>query len=65
MTAHSPQPFHGDSEGRAGDLSRKSSETVVKETQREGNGTGFTQQPRKETQAPDKAQDVAELKDYV
>ena len=65
MTARTPQLVHGDPEGRAGGLSRQSSETVVKETQREGIGTRSAQQPRKETQAPDNAQDVAELKDYV
>lgn len=45
--------------------SHKSSKTVVKETQREGNGFNTPRQATKEVPVPTKAQDVAELKDYV
>ena len=41
------------------------SKTVVKETQREFNTLEIPHQSTKEGQAPKRAQDVAELKDYV
>lgn len=46
-------------------LPQKPSKTVVKETQREGNGSNTPRQTTKEVPVPTKAQDVAELKDYV
>ena len=41
------------------------SKTVVKETQRESNGLETPKQFKKEGQTLSRAQDVAELKDYV
>ena len=41
------------------------SKPLVKETQREENVMGNPQSSKKESRMPTKAQDVAELKDYV
>jgi hypothetical protein len=50
-------------DGRQGLMAHPSTKTIVKETQREVNGAGTPRQSKKE--GPTKAQDVAELKDYV
>lgn len=48
-----------------GNAAHLPSKTVVKETQRELNGLETPKQSKKEGQAYNRAQDVAELKDYV
>lgn len=48
-----------------GNTAHPSSNTVVKETQRELNGLDTPQQSKREEQTLNRAQDVAELKDYV
>lgn len=65
MVARTSQAGDDNAEERRAAVTQLQSQKVVKETQREGNGLGTPRQPKKETQAPSKAQDVAELKDYV
>lgn len=48
-----------------GNTAHLPNKTVVKETQRELNGLETPEQSKKEGQTLNKAQDVAELKDYV
>ena len=61
----SRDPHLGDTitDRRQGNMAYLPSKTIVKETQREVNGAGTPRQSKKE--GPTKAQDVAELKDYV
>lgn len=65
MVSRAPQLGDANTEGRQGSTTHIPSKTVVKETQREANGPATPRQPKKEGPAPAKAQDVAELKDYV
>lgn len=65
MVSRASQYGEGEEEGRHGITTHVPSKTVVKETQREGNGSGTPRQSKKEVHVPTKAQDVAELKDYV
>lgn len=65
MVSRASQHGEVEVEGHHGVTNHVPSKTVVKETQREGNGSGTPRQPKKEVHVPTKAQDVAELKDYV
>lgn len=65
MVSRASQLGDANTEGRHGSATHIPSKTVVKETQREGNGPATPRQPKKDGPAPVKAQDVAELKDYV
>ena len=63
----SRNPLAGDAtiDSGQGNTAHVPSKTVVKETQRELNGLETPKQARKEGQSLHRAQDVAELKDYV
>lgn len=65
MVSRTPQLGDVGVEGRHSATTHASSMAVVKETQRESNGPGTPRHVKKDGQASTKAQDVAELKDYV
>lgn len=64
MVSRTPQAGDVVPEGRQGNTTHMPSKTVVKETQRDANGSGTPLQSRKEAEINTKAQDVSELKDY-
>ena len=63
MVSRGSQSGETVTDGRQNNPIHVSSKMIVKETQREVNGASTLRQPKKE--GPNKAQDVAELKDYV
>jgi len=65
MVSRTPQQGEVEAEGSLSITTHVPSKTVVKETQRDGNGSGTPRQSKKEVHVPTKAEDVAELKDYV
>lgn len=65
MVSMATQPENATLETRQNNIRNLPSKTFVKETHREGNGLGTPRQSKQEGHTPSKAQDVAELKDYV
>ena len=63
----SRNPLGGDPpiDTHQGNTDHLPSKNVVKETQRELDGLESSKQSKNERQTPNRAQDVAELKDYV
>lgn len=64
MPSRTPQTCEAIPEGRQTVVAHVPSKTVVKETQRDANGSGTPRQSTKEAERNTKAQDVSELKDY-
>ena len=65
MVSKAYQPEYGGPEYSRVAVLQLSGGQLVKETQNEGNGTDTLHQTSKEEQGTAKAQDIAELKDYV
>lgn len=65
MVSRASQQGEGEVDGRYSITTHVPSKTVVKETQREGNGSSTPHPSNDDVHVPTKAQDVAELKDYV
>lgn len=65
MVSRNPLVGDATTDTHQGNTAHLPSNTVVKETQRELNGLETPKQSKKEGQTLNKAQDVAELKDYV
>lgn len=65
MVSRSPLGGNAIIDTGQGNADHLPSKTVVKETQRELNGRETPKLSKKEGQALNRAQDVAELKDYV
>lgn len=65
MVSRNPQGGDAAIDTHQGNTAQLPSKTVVKETQRDLNGLETPKQSKKEGQTLNRAQDVAELKDYV
>lgn len=65
MVSRNPQVGDAPLDTHQSNTAQLASKTVVKETQRDLNGSETPKQSKKEGQTLNKAQDVAELKDYV
>ena len=65
MVSRIPQGGDATIDTHQGNAAQLPSKTVVKETQRDLNGLETPKQSKKEGQTLNRAQDVAELKDYV
>ena len=65
MVSRNPQGGDATIDTHQGNTAQLPSKTVVKETQRDLNGLEPPKQSKKEGQTLNRAQDVAELKDYV
>lgn len=65
MVSRSPLVGAPATDSHQGDTAHLPSKKVVKETQREPAGLETPEEPKKEGQTLNRAQDVAELKDYV
>jgi len=65
MVSKAPQEEDDEHKMRQDSATQIPSKALVKETHKEGIEIRTPRQPKKEGHAPSKAQDVAELKDYV
>lgn len=65
MVSRNPHGGGATLDTHQGNTAQLQSKTIVKETQRDLNGLETPKQSKKEGQTLSRAQDVAELKDYV
>lgn len=65
MVSRNPLAGEDTTDTHSGNTAHLPGKTIVKETQREVNGIETPKKAKKEAQTLNRAQDVAELKDYV